>query len=97
MQKMMRAFEAGDVNLAFEVFRRDGVVLGYSTSKGTVVTQTAEECAKGFPDDEALRKRSYEIVDVTENAPVVKVMLDYPEWKGLDYLCCRRSTENGRS
>jgi len=90
MQKMMRAFEAGDANLAFEVLRKDGVVVGYSTSKGNVVTQTAEEWAKGFPgkpaDDEAQRKRSYEIVDVTENAAVVKVMLDYPGWKGLDYL-----------
>ena len=90
MQKMMRAFETGDANLAFEVLRKDGVVLGYSTSKGHVVMQTAEEWAKGFPgkpaDDEAQRERSYEIVDVTENAAVVKVMLDYPAWKGLDYL-----------
>lgn len=90
MQKMMRAFETGDANLAFEVLRRDGVVLGYSKSKGHVVTQTAEEWAKGFPgkpaDDEAQRKRSYEIVDVTDNAAVVKVKLDYPAWEGLDYL-----------
>lgn len=90
MQKVMRAFEAGDANLMFEVLRKDGVVVGYSASKGNVVTQTAEEWAKGFPgkpaDDEAQRKRSYEIVDVTENAAVVKVMLDYPAWKGLDYL-----------
>lgn len=90
MQKMMRAFETGDANLAFEVLRKDGVVLGYSTSKGHVVKETAEEWAKGFPgkpaDDEAQRKRSYEIVDVTENAAVVKVMLDYPAWNGLDYL-----------
>lgn len=90
MKKMMRAFETGDASLAFEVLRKDGVVLGYSTSKGQVVAQTAEEWAKGFQgkpaDDEAQRKRSYEIVDVTEHAAVVKVMLDYPAWKGLDYL-----------
>lgn len=90
MKKMMRAFETGNANLAFEVLRKDGAVLGYSTSKGHVVTETAEEWAKGFQgkpaDDEAQRKRSYEIVDVTENAAVVKVMLDYPLWKGLDYF-----------
>lgn len=90
MKKMMRAFETGDANLAFEVLRKDGMVLGYSTSAGKVVTQTAQEWAKGFPgkpaDDEAQRKRSYEIVDVTEHAAVVKVTLDYPAWKGLDYL-----------
>ncbi|TDR47383.1 putative lumazine-binding protein [Tahibacter aquaticus] len=98
MQKMMRAFEAGDANLVFEVLRKDGVVVGYSTSKGSVVTQTAEEWAKGFPgkpaDDEAQRKRSYEIVDVSENAAVVKVMLDYPGWKGLDYLALSKIDGN---
>lgn len=90
MQTMMRAFEAGDANLAYQVLRKDGVVLGYSTTKGQVVTQTAEEWAKGFPgrpaDDEDQRHRSYEILDVNENAAVVKVRLDYPGWDGLDYL-----------
>ena len=90
MQKMMRAFEAGDANLAFEVLRKDGVVLGYSPARGSMVTQTAEEWAKGFSgkpaDDEAERKRSYEILDVNENAAVVKLLLDYPGWIGLDYL-----------
>lgn len=90
MQKVMRAFETGDRNLMFEVLRKDGMVLGYSTARGQVVTQTAEEWAQGFqgkpPADEAQRKRSYEILEVTPNAAVVKVMLDYPTWKGLDYL-----------
>ncbi|WP_084087242.1 nuclear transport factor 2 family protein [Aerolutibacter daejeonensis] len=90
MQTMMSAFEAGDANLAYQVLRKDGMVLGYSTTKGQVVTQTAEEWAKGFPgrpaDDEDQRHRSYEILDVNENAAVVKVRLDYPGWDGLDYL-----------
>ena len=90
MQKMMRAFEMGDANLAYEVLRKVGRVLGYSTSKRQVVTETAEEWAKGFPgrpaDDEDQRHRSYEILDVNENAAVVKVRLDYPGWDGLDYL-----------
>lgn len=90
MQKMMRAFEMGDANLAYEVLRKDGMVLGYSTTKRQVVTETAEEWAKGFPgrpaDDEDQRHRSYEILDVNENAAVVKVRLDYPGWDGLDYL-----------
>ena len=90
MRTMMRAFHEGDAAIAFEVLRKDGVVLGYSTSKGSVVSQTAEEWAKGFPgkpaDDEAQRKRSYEILDVSESGAVVKVMLDYPSWTGVDYL-----------
>ena len=98
MQKVMRAFEAGDGNMMFEVLRKDGVVIGYSASKGSVITQTAEEWANGFPgkpaDDEAQRKRSYEIVDVTENAAVVKVLLDYPMWKGTDYLALTKIDGN---
>ena len=90
MQKMMRGFEAGDPNLVFEVLRKDGMVLGYSPARGAMVTQTTEEWAKGFPgkpaDDEAQRHRSYEILDVTNNAAAVKVLLDYPGWDGLDYL-----------
>ena len=90
MQKMMRAFEEGNANLAFEVIRKDGMVLGYSTTRGQVVAETVEEWAKGFPgkpaDDEDQRHRSYEILDVNENAAVVKVRLDYPGWDGLDYL-----------
>lgn len=90
MQKVMRAFEAGDAHLMFEVLRRDGVVVGYSATQQQVVTQTAEQWASGFTGkpaaDEAQRKRSYEIVDVAENTAVVKVRLDYPGWKGVDYL-----------
>lgn len=90
MQKMMRGFQTGDRNLVFEVLRKDGVVLGYSTSKSSVVSQSTEEWAQGFSgkpaDDEAQRKRSYEIVDVSESSAVVKVLLDYPAWKGVDYL-----------
>lgn len=90
MQTMMRAFEAGDAQLAFEVLRKDAVVVGYSTSRGAMTTQTAQEWAKGFTGtpaaDEARRTRSYEILDVTGDAAVVKLRLDYPGWDGLDYL-----------
>lgn len=90
MQQMMRGFEAGDPGLIFEVLRKDGVVLGYSSGRGSVVTQSAEEWAKGFSgkpaDDEDQRHRSYEIVDVTGDAAMVKVLLDYPGWDGIDYL-----------
>lgn len=90
MQTMMRGFEAGDPNIIFEVLRRDGMVLGYSAGRGSMHVETAEDWAKGFPgkpaDDEDQRHRSYEIVDVTGDAAVVKVLLDYPRWKSIDYL-----------
>jgi Putative lumazine-binding len=53
-------------------------------------TQSAEEWAKGFTGkpaaDEDQRKRSFEILDITENAPLTKVMVDYLTWKGIDYI-----------
>jgi len=90
MQQLMRGFEAGDAALIYEAFRRDGVVTGYSTAKGSVTTISAEEWASGFPGkpaaDEDQRHRSYEILDVTDEIAMVKVKLDYPGWDGVDYL-----------
>lgn len=90
MQKMMRAFETGDRDLVFEVFRRDGVVVGYVPSRAALAQESAEKWAEGFTGspahDEEQRHRSYEILEVTDSAAMVKVLLDYPQWKGLDYL-----------
>lgn len=97
MQKLMQAFETGDANRMFEVLRRDGVVLGYSAEQRRVITQSAEEWATGFTGvaaDEDLRYRRYEILDVSENAAVVKLSLDYPRWKGQDYLALSRIDGN---
>lgn len=91
MQKFMRAYTTADNTLATEVFRKDGVMIGYSAARGSnAVTRTGEQFADGFDGkpaaDEARRKRSYEIVDVAENLAAVRVMLDYPGWRGVDYV-----------
>lgn len=90
MEKVMRAFETGDANLMFEVLRKDGVVLGYSSTQGRMATESTEEWAKGLTGapapDEAQRHRRYEILDVTDRSAVVKLSLDYPTWLGVDYL-----------
>jgi hypothetical protein len=91
MQKFMRAYITADNTLATEVFRKDGVMIGYSVARGRdLLTRTGEQFAEGFNGkpaaDEAKRKRSYEIVDVAENLAAVRVMLDYPGWKGVDYV-----------
>ena len=52
----------------------------------TVMTYVAVRISGKPADDEAQRHRSYEILDVANNAAVVKVLLDYPGWDGLDYL-----------
>lgn len=91
MQKFMRAYTTADNTLAKEVFRKDGVMIGYSEARGSnLATRTGDQFAEGFDGkpaaDEAKRKRSYEIVDVAENLAAVRVMLDYPGWRGVDYV-----------
>ena len=91
MQKFMRAYVTADNALASEVFRKDGVMIGYSPARGSALLQrTGEQFAEGFNGkpaaDEAKRKRSYEIMDVAENLAAVRVNLDYPGWRGVDYV-----------
>ncbi len=91
MQTFMRAYITADNAMAKEVFRKDGVMIGYSPARGSeLLMRTGEQFAEGFNGkpaaDEALRKRRYEIIDVAENFAAVKVMLDYPGWRGIDYV-----------
>ena len=91
MQTFMRAYTTADNARAKEVFRSDGVMIGYTASRGSaLVSRTGEQFAEGFNGtpaaDEAQRKRSYEIVDVAENLAAARVSLDYPGWIGVDYV-----------
>lgn len=90
MKTLMQAFKAGRADIAFQVLNKDSVVVGYSSKQQKILTQTAEEWAKGFPgkpaDDEDQRHRQYIILDITDTSAVVKLTLDYPQWLGVDYL-----------
>jgi len=62
------------------------------SSADTLATRTADEYIARMPGkpapDEAtgVRKRSIEIVDVTGNAAIGKVVLDYPDAHIVDYM-----------
>ncbi len=88
MQTMMQAFEQGDAAKAHRVIMPDTVVVGYSKKQQKVVNVSGAEWSKGFQvsPDEAERHRQYQILDITDTGAVVKVMLDYPQWLGVDYL-----------
>ena len=91
MKKFMSAYITADNTLATEVFRKDGVMIGYSVARGSeLLTRTGEQFTEGFNGkpaaDEAKRKRTYEIVDMAENFAAVRVNLDYPGWRGVDYV-----------
>lgn len=57
---------------------------------GAFAQRTSDEYiagAKGTPPaDEAQRKRSIEWIDVSGNAAVAKVILDYPQTRFVDYM-----------
>lgn len=90
MQELLRGFEAGSADRVLQSFRSDGVVVGYAPSVKGITSQSAEQWASGFngvpADDEDRRHRRYTILDVENDAAVVKLQLDYPGWQGTDYL-----------
>lgn len=91
MTTFMRAYITADNAMAKAVFRKDGVMIGYSAARGRdLLMRTGEQFADGFDGkpaaDEAKRKRRYEIVDMAENLAAVRVDLDYPGWRGVDYV-----------
>ncbi|HEY1404671.1 MAG TPA: nuclear transport factor 2 family protein [Pyrinomonadaceae bacterium] len=57
---------------------------------GKFAQRTSAEYIAGAPGkpapDEAQRKRSIESIDITGNAAVVKVLLDYPSARLTDYM-----------
>jgi hypothetical protein len=57
---------------------------------GQLATRTSEEFASGASGkpapDEAQRKRRIESIDITGNAAIVKVSLDYPDAHFIDYM-----------
>ncbi|MDQ3063478.1 MAG: nuclear transport factor 2 family protein [Acidobacteriota bacterium] len=57
---------------------------------GKLLNMSVEEFATRFngkpADDEAKRKRSIESIDVSGNAAIAKIILDYPTVKFVDYM-----------
>ncbi len=90
MQNFIRFFETSDEKLLRSVFRGDGALVGYSEPRKQVSIRSFEEWTDGFTGtkaaDEEQRKRSFEILDVSETGALSKVVLDYPSWKGIDYI-----------
>ncbi|MDR7069269.1 ketosteroid isomerase-like protein [Pseudoxanthomonas japonensis] len=91
MQTFLAAYPTADGAAVSQVFHKDGVMIGYSPARGSALLQrTGQELAEGFNGtpaaNEAQRKRTYEIVDIAENLAAVRVNLDYPGWRGVDYI-----------
>jgi hypothetical protein len=84
----IKAQETGNGDLIRQAFHKDAKIVGYF--RGSFVAWSVEEYAARFSgkpaDDEAKRKRRFEIIDLTGDAAVGKVTLEYPTVTFTDYM-----------
>jgi Putative lumazine-binding len=88
LQNYIQGHETGNADFIRRAFTKDAKVMGYMG--GNFISWGIEEYTGRFSgrpaEDEAQRKRSFEVLDVTEDAAVAKVVLDYPLVKFSDYM-----------
>ncbi len=88
LQNYVKAHETGNADFIRRAFSKDAKVLGYMGGKW--ISWSVDEYAARFSGkpaaDEAQRKRNIEILDLTVDAAVGKVVLDYPEVKFTDHM-----------
>lgn len=88
LNNYLQAHSTGNGDLIRKAFHTDAKLFWYRDGK--LMTRTAEEFAAGFNGkpaaDEAQRKRNIEAIDITGNAAVAKIVLDYPATKFTDYM-----------
>jgi len=88
IEHYFRGHATGDGENHKKVFHPDSKLFFIRDGKLTQVT-SADYIARapGKPaEDEAKRKRHIESIDITGNAAVVKLVLDYPSAKLTDYM-----------
>jgi hypothetical protein len=87
-EKYFLAHATGQAAPLLEAFHPDWKMMW--VRDGALMTRSRDEYTAGFkgnaPADEAQRKRSIELVDITGTAAVVKLRLDYPNAVLTDYM-----------
>jgi hypothetical protein len=88
IEHYLRAHATGDGKHLLQAFRPELHMM--FVRDGALQMKTRDEFIAGFSgkpaDDEAQRKRSIEMIDVTGNAAVAKLKLDYPKTTLTDYF-----------
>ncbi|MDC8760487.1 nuclear transport factor 2 family protein [Janthinobacterium fluminis] len=88
LQNYIRAHETGNADFMRKAFTSDAKIVGYMG--GNMISWSLEQYAGRFSgkpaNDEAQRRRSFEILDLVGDAAVGKVVLDYPTVKFVDYM-----------
>jgi Putative lumazine-binding len=88
LQNYVKAHETGNPDFIRRAFSSDAKVVGYMGGK--LISWSTDEYVARFSgkpaDDEVQRKRSIELLSLTGDAAVGKVVLDYPAIKFADYM-----------
>jgi hypothetical protein len=88
LQHYVRAHETGNAEFIRRAFSADAKIVGYMGGK--LISWSTEEYAGRFSgkpaNDEAQRKRSFELLNVVGDAAVGKVTLEYPTVKFSDFM-----------
>jgi hypothetical protein len=84
----VKANATGDGRLILKIFHKDAKIIGLEDGK--MVSWSVKQFAgfySGKPaDDEAKRKRSFDIISLSGDAAVARVVLDYPSVKYTDHM-----------
>lgn len=88
LENYIKAHATGNPEFIRKAFHPEAKVMFFTADKFN--QWSVEEFATRFAGkpatDEAQRKRSFEIIDVSGNAALAKVVLDYPTVKFTDYM-----------
>lgn len=89
LENYLKGHETGNPEFMKKAFYTEGKLI--FVRDGKYSTRTFEEYIAGMKDgkpapDESKRKRWIESIDVSGNAAVGKIILDYPNGKFVDYM-----------
>ncbi len=88
LENYLKGHEMGSAEFMKKAFHTEGKLVFIRDGKFT--TRTFEEYIAGMngkpADDESKRVRSIESIDISGNAAIAKIVLDYPTVKFTDYM-----------
>jgi len=88
LQNYLRAHESGEADWMRKAFAGDARIVGQLN--GQPIAWSVEQYATRFGGkpaaDEAQRRRSVEILDLSGDAALAKVVLDYPTMRFVDHM-----------
>lgn len=90
LENYIKAHATGDSSNLGKSFYPEAKIQGINPNDGKFTSFKFEDYVKTFPgkpaDDEALRKRRIENIEITKNAAIAKLVFDYPTVKITDYM-----------